>query len=101
MKGQGFPLTKKRYDATFKKEAIRLAETSGKKDREVEQDFGLLCSEFVCNKKGGWFKCGGLWVAGLGAPQGLFNVSGGIYPLAMVEAICDPLLNHAQKGNNS
>jgi len=41
MKGQGFPLTKKRYDAGFKRESIRLAETSGKTDREIEQDLGL------------------------------------------------------------
>lgn len=41
MKEQGFPLRKKRYDATFKKEAIRLADTSGKKDGEIEQDLGL------------------------------------------------------------
>lgn len=41
MKGQGFSLTKKRYDAAFKRESIRLAETSGKTDREIEQDLGL------------------------------------------------------------
>lgn len=33
--------TKKRYDVEFKKEAIRLSDSSGKKDREIEQDLGL------------------------------------------------------------
>jgi transposase len=33
--------TKKRYDFEFKKEAIRLSDSSGKKDREIEQDLGL------------------------------------------------------------
>ena len=41
MKDQGFPQTKKRYDATFKKETIRLSDSSGKMDRELEQDLGL------------------------------------------------------------
>jgi transposase len=33
--------TKRRYDAEFKKEAVRLSDSSGKKDREIEQDLGL------------------------------------------------------------
>jgi len=41
MKGQGISQKKKRYDAAFKKETIRLADSSGKKDREIEQDLGL------------------------------------------------------------
>jgi len=33
--------TKKRYDVAFKKEANRLCDSRGKKDREIEQDLGL------------------------------------------------------------
>ena len=36
MKGQ-----KKRYDAEFKRESVRLADTSGKTDRQIERDLGL------------------------------------------------------------
>ena len=32
---------KKRYDGEFKKESVRLAETSGKTDRQIERDLGL------------------------------------------------------------
>lgn len=41
IKAQSVTRTKKRYDAEFKKEAIRLSDSSGKKDREIEQDLGL------------------------------------------------------------
>jgi len=41
MQAQSVTRTKKRYDAAFKKEAIRLSDSSGKKDREIEQDLGL------------------------------------------------------------
>jgi transposase len=33
--------TKRRYDAEFKKEAIHLSDSSGKKDSEIEQDSDL------------------------------------------------------------
>lgn len=32
---------RKKYDATFKREAVRLAATSGKRDRTIEQELGL------------------------------------------------------------
>ena len=32
---------RKKYDGTFKREAVRLADTSGKKDRVVERELGL------------------------------------------------------------
>lgn len=32
---------RKKYDATFKQEAVRLAATSGKRDRTIEQELGL------------------------------------------------------------
>jgi transposase len=32
---------RKRYDAAFKREAVRIADTSGKGVREVEKDLGL------------------------------------------------------------
>ncbi|MDA0744978.1 MAG: transposase [bacterium] len=32
---------KKRYDAEFKRESVSLADRSGKKDRQIEQDLGL------------------------------------------------------------
>ena len=35
--------------------------------------FGHYAMKFL-----GWFKCGGFWGAGVGAPQGLLNVSEGI-----------------------
>lgn len=41
MNNQGLSRKKKRYDSGFKKEAIRLADSSGKTDREIEQDLGL------------------------------------------------------------
>ena len=31
----------KRYDAEFKRESVRLADTSGKTDRQIERDLGL------------------------------------------------------------
>jgi hypothetical protein len=34
-------LTKNRYDVELTKEAIRLSNTSDKKDREIEQNLGL------------------------------------------------------------
>jgi transposase len=41
MKNQRSGQPKKRHDAEFKRETVRLAETSGKTDREIEQDLGL------------------------------------------------------------
>jgi len=41
MKHEGVNRKKKRYDSGFKKEAIRLADSSGKTDREIEEDLGL------------------------------------------------------------
>jgi transposase len=32
---------RKRYDGTFKGEAVRLAEESGKRDRQIEQELGV------------------------------------------------------------
>lgn len=32
---------KRRYDAEFKKEALRLSDSSGKRDSEIEKDLGL------------------------------------------------------------
>jgi transposase len=32
---------RKKYDASFKRETVRLAETSGKRDRTIEQELGL------------------------------------------------------------
>jgi transposase-like protein len=32
---------KKKYDATFKREAVQLADTSGKKVGEIEHELGL------------------------------------------------------------
>lgn len=32
---------RKKYDAAFKRESVRLADTSGKRDRTVEQELGL------------------------------------------------------------
>lgn len=33
--------TRKMYDSTFKRNAVRLADTSGKNDRTIEKDLGL------------------------------------------------------------
>jgi transposase len=33
--------TRKKFDASFKREAVRLAETSGKRDRVIERELGL------------------------------------------------------------
>ncbi len=41
MKDERSTKPKKRYDAEFKRETVRLAESCGKTDREVEQDLGL------------------------------------------------------------
>jgi transposase len=41
MKGQGTSHPGKRYDAEFKRESVRLADTSGKTDRQIERDLGL------------------------------------------------------------
>jgi|TARA_B100000315_G_C14510587_1_gene556745 transposase len=41
MKVQRSSRSKKRYDAEFKRESVRLAENSGKADRNIEQDLGL------------------------------------------------------------
>ena len=42
MKDEGFAGSdKKRYDADFKRESVRLADTSGKTDRQIERDLGL------------------------------------------------------------
>ena len=41
MKGQGSSHSQKRYDAEFKRESVRLSDTSGKTDRQIEQDLGL------------------------------------------------------------
>ncbi len=41
MKVQRSSHSKKRYDAEFKRESVRLAETSGKTDRQIERDLGL------------------------------------------------------------
>ncbi len=32
---------RKRFDSSFKREAIRLAEESGKRDRQIEQELGV------------------------------------------------------------
>jgi len=32
---------RKRFDSSFKREAVRLAEESGKTDRQIEQDLGV------------------------------------------------------------
>jgi transposase-like protein len=32
---------RKKYDGTFKRESVRLAETSGKTDRSIERELGL------------------------------------------------------------
>ena len=41
MKNPGSSQAKKRYDADFKRETVRLADSCGKTDREIEQDLGL------------------------------------------------------------
>ena len=41
MKGQGTSHPGKRYDSEFKRESVRLADTSGKTDRQIERDLGL------------------------------------------------------------
>ena len=41
MKGQGTSHPGKRYDAEFKRESVRPADTSGKTDRQIERDLGL------------------------------------------------------------
>ena len=41
MSGQGTSHPGKRYDAEFKRESVRLADTSGKTDRQIERDLGL------------------------------------------------------------
>ena len=41
MSGQGTSHPRKRYDAEFKRESVRLADTSGKTDRQIERDLGL------------------------------------------------------------
>ena len=41
MKVQRSSNSKRRYDAEFKKEAVRLADTSGKTNRQIERDLGL------------------------------------------------------------
>ena len=41
MKGQGTSHPRKRYDAEFKRESVRLADTSGETDRQIERDLGL------------------------------------------------------------
>ena len=41
MNGQGTSHPRKRYDAEFKRESVRLADTSGKTDRQIERDLGL------------------------------------------------------------
>ena len=33
--------SRKKYDGTFKREAVRLADTSGKTDRRIERELGL------------------------------------------------------------
>ena len=35
------PALRKKYDDTFKREAVRLANESGKRDRQIEQELGL------------------------------------------------------------
>ena len=42
MKGQGTSHPGKRYDSEFKRESVRLADTSGKTDRQIERDLGAL-----------------------------------------------------------
>ena len=37
MKGQGTSHPGKRYDSEFKRESVRLADTSGKTDRQIER----------------------------------------------------------------
>ncbi len=34
-------LTKKKYDSSFKREAVRLADESGKRDRQIERELGV------------------------------------------------------------
>ena len=41
MKGQGTSHPGKRYDSEFKRESVRLADTSGKTDRQIERDLEL------------------------------------------------------------
>ena len=41
MKGQGASHPGKRYDSEFERESVRLADTSGKTDRQIERDLGL------------------------------------------------------------
>ena len=41
MKVQRSSNSKRQYDAEFKKEAVRLADTSGKTNRQIERDLGL------------------------------------------------------------
>ena len=41
MKNPGSSQAKKRYDADFKRETVRLADSCGKTDHEIEQDLGL------------------------------------------------------------
>jgi len=43
MKAQGSSQSRKRYDAAFKREAVRLADTSGETDWQVERD--LECQQ--------------------------------------------------------
>ena len=42
MKGQGTSHPRKRYDAEFKRGSVRLADTSGKTDRQIERDQGAI-----------------------------------------------------------
>ena len=42
MNGQGTSHPRKRYDAEFKRESVRLADTSGKTDRQIERDPGII-----------------------------------------------------------
>lgn len=41
MKGQRSSNSKKWYDAEFKRESVRLADTVGNTDRQIERDLGL------------------------------------------------------------
>ena len=34
-------LTRKKYDASFKRDAVRLADESGKRDRQIERELGV------------------------------------------------------------
>ena len=48
MKGQGTSHPGKRYDAEFKRESVRPADTSGKTDRQIERDLGLYQGAIRC-----------------------------------------------------